>query len=86
MSVLVNMRGSAMPVAQDSVLDNLNHVILWQEIKRALTEASRYGVEVVNVDTSAYPMVQLESKKELIGLGEGAGNAAAQVLVNKYGF
>lgn len=84
--VLVNVLGSAMPVAQDSLLDNLNHVILWQEIKRALVEATSYNVEVVNVDTSAYPMVQFESKKELISLGESAGGSAAQLLVNKYGF
>ncbi len=84
--ILVNVLGSALPVAQDSLLDYLNYVILWQEIKRAIVEASRYNVEYVNVDTSAYPMVQFESKKELISLGEKEGNAAAQILINKYGF
>jgi NTE family protein len=84
--ILVNVLGSALPVAQDSLLENLNYVILWQEVKRALHETSKYGVEVVNVDTSSYPMVQFESKKELVNLGESAGQSAANQLVNKYGF
>lgn len=84
--ILVNVLGSALPVAQDSLLDNGNYVILWQEVKRALAEASKYNVEVVNVDTSAYPMVQFESKKELIHLGETAGQSAAASLISKYGF
>jgi hypothetical protein len=84
--IFVNVLGSAMPVAQDSLLDNLNYVILWQEVKRELNEASRYGLEVVNVDTSSYPMVQFENKKELISLGEAAGEIAASQLINKYGF
>jgi NTE family protein len=84
--ILVNVLGSAMPVPQDSLLDNLNYVILWQEIRRALHEAARFNIETVNVDTSQFPMVQFESKKELIGIGESAGQKAAAALVSKYGF
>lgn len=84
--LLVNVLGSAMPVGQDALQDNINHVILWQEVKRAVSEASRLGVETITVDTSAYPMMQFEAKKELIQLGEAAGKAAANHLVSKYGF
>ncbi len=84
--ILVNVLGSGLPVGQDSLLDNLNYVILWQEVKRAMNDAAKFNVEVVNVDTSAYPMVQFESKKELIGLGEAAGQAAASALISKYSF
>jgi NTE family protein len=84
--ILVNVLGSAMPVAQDSLLENVNHVILWQEVKRALGEASRLGVETINVDTSAYPVMQFEAKKDLINLGETAGRVAAGTLISKYGF
>jgi hypothetical protein len=73
-------------VAQDALLDNLNHVILWQEVKRAMGEWSRLNIELINVDTSAYPMVQFEAKKDLIGLGESAGQKAAAPLITKYGF
>jgi hypothetical protein len=75
-----------MPVAQDSLLENVNHVILWQEVKRALAQASRLNVETINVDTSAYPIVQFDAKKDLIQLGENAGNKAASSLITKYGF
>lgn len=84
--ILVNVLGSAMPVAQDGLLDNVNYVILWQEVKRALAEASRLNVETINVDTSAYPMMQFESKKELEQLGEAIGSKAAAGIVTKYGF
>lgn len=84
--VLVNVLGTAMPVGQDSLLENLNTVILWQEVKRAITEAGKLNVEVVNVDTSGFPMVQFESKKDLISLGEAAGQKAARALIDKYSF
>lgn len=84
--ILVNVLGSAVPVAQDSLLDNLNYVILWQEIRRQLTEASKYNIDTVNVDTSKYPMTQFEAKKDLINMGDAAGQKAATELINKYGF
>ncbi|MBX3020349.1 MAG: hypothetical protein KF799_01625 [Bdellovibrionales bacterium] len=84
--VLVNVLGSAMPVAQDALLDNVNNVILWQEVKRAITEASRLNVETISVDTSAFPIMQFEAKKDLIQLGEAAGTKAASGLISKYGF
>lgn len=84
--VLVNVLGSGLPVANDSLPDNLNHVILWQEIKRSIGEAGKMGVEVINVDTSSYPMVQFAAKKDLISLGESAGQKAGASLVQKYGF
>jgi len=84
--VLVNVLGSAMPVAQDAVMDNVNNVILWQEVKRALMETSRQKIITINVDTSAYPMVKFDAKKELIQLGESVGQRAAYELVSKFGF
>jgi NTE family protein len=84
--LLVNVLGSAMPVGRESLLDNINHVILWQEVKRALNQASHLNVFTINVDTSAYPIMQFEAKKELIQLGEAAGNNAAAALIPKYGF
>ncbi|NJL25266.1 MAG: hypothetical protein HC902_08860 [Calothrix sp. SM1_5_4] len=84
--ILVNALGSGLPVGQAGLLDNLNSVILWQEVRRALQEASKLNVEVVNVDTSAHPAIQFEAKKELIQLGEAAGQKAASGLISKYGF
>jgi len=84
--IFVNVLGSAMPVGQDSLLDNLNYVILWQEIKRAAGEASKLNVDVVSVDTDQYPMVQFDGKKDLISAGELAGSNAAATLIQKYGF
>ena len=84
--ILVNPLGSALPVAQDALPENLNYVILWQEIKRALSETSRLNIDTVYVDTSNYPMNQFSSKKELIAIGESAGNKAATSLIQKYGF
>lgn len=84
--ILVNVLGSAMPVAQDALPENVNHVILWQEVKRALAEASRLNVETISVDTSAYPIMQFEAKKELMNLGEAAGQRAAGAMITKYGF
>lgn len=84
--VLVNVLGSAAPVGQDALRDNLNYVILWQEIRRAVSETSRLNIDTVTVDTSAYPMNQFAAKKELILLGENAGRKAAADLISKYRF
>ncbi len=84
--VMVNVLGSAAPYSQEAMMDNLEQVVLWQEIKRAINEVSRLNVEFVNVDTSAYPMVQFDAKKDLILIGEKAGNLAAGSLISKYGF
>ena len=84
--ILVNVLGSALPVGQDALRDNLNYVILWQEIKRAILETSRLNIDTVTVDTSSYPMMQFGAKKELISLGEAAGLKAAGGLISKYGF
>jgi NTE family protein len=84
--ILVNVLGSALPVAQDGLLDNSQTVILWQEVRRALLEASQLNVETISVDTSAYPILQFESKRDLVLLGEVAGQKAAAALVHKYGF
>ncbi len=51
--ILVNVLGDAMPVAQDSLRENLNYVILWQEVRRAIYETSRLNIDTINVDTSA---------------------------------
>ncbi len=84
--ILVNVLGSALPVGQDSLRDNLNYVILWQEIKRAILETSRLNIDTVTVDTSSYPMLQFGAKKDLISLGEAAGAKAAAELISKYRF
>lgn len=84
--ILVNVLGSAAPVGREALLENLNHVILWQEIKRAIQEVGRLNVEVINVDTSNFAMVQFEAKKDLILMGEVAGQKAASALISKYGF
>jgi NTE family protein len=84
--ILVNVLGNAQPVAQDALRDNMNYVILWQEIRRALAETSRLNIDTVNVDTSNYPMTQFSAKKDLISIGEIAGNKAASSLISKYGF
>lgn len=84
--IMVNVLGSGLPFGQEALLDNLNHVILWQEVKRAIGEVARLNVEHINVDTSAYPMVQFEAKKDLVSLGEEAGRNAASSLILKYGF
>jgi NTE family protein len=84
--ILVNVLGSALPVGQDGLRDNLNYVILWQEIRRAILETSRLNIDTVTVDTSNYPMMQFAAKKDLISLGEAAGFKAANGLISKYGF
>lgn len=84
--ILVNVLGSALPVGQDGLKDNLNYVILWQEIRRAILETTRLNIDTVTVDTSNYPMLQFGAKKELISLGEAAGAKASAGLISKYGF
>jgi NTE family protein len=84
--ILVNVLGSAMPVGQDALRDNLNYVILWQEVKRAIYETSRLNIDTINVDTSSVPMTNFAAKKDLISLGETAGARAANGLIVKYGF
>lgn len=84
--ILIDVLGSASSIGQDGLPENANHVILWQEVKRSLTEAAKMGVESVEIDTSAYSITKFEAKKELLLLGEMAGQKAATALVSKYGF
>jgi len=84
--IFVNVLGSAMPFAQENLLENLNHVILWQEVRRAALDAVKYNVDMINVDTSSYPAVGFGAKKELVVLGEKAGANAAAALISKYRF
>ena len=84
--VLVNVLGSALPSRPDALPENTVHQILWQEVKRAVLMGARMpDIELINVDTNAYPITQFESGKELTQLGETAGNTAALRLVQKYG-
>ncbi len=84
--ILVNVLGSAMPVAQEALGDNLNYVILWQEVKRAIVETSRLNIDTISVDTSGVPVNSFGAKKDLILLGEAAGKKAASMLIDKYSF
>lgn len=84
--ILVNVLGSGMPVPQENLRENLNHVLLWQEVKRAIAETSRLNIDTINVDTSKAAMTQFNAKKDLISLGEAAGQKAAGQLITKYGF
>lgn len=84
--IFSNVLGSAMPVPQENLMENLNHVILWQEVKRALADAGKYNIDIINVDTSAFPIVRFDGKKDLVVIGEKAGSAAASNLVSKYRF
>lgn len=84
--IFVNVLGSAMPVAQENLPENLIHVILWQEVRRAIGEASKYNIDIINVDTSAFPIARFDGKKDLVVLGEKIGGAAANALVTKYRF
>ncbi|MGE0526913.1 MAG: patatin-like phospholipase family protein [Bdellovibrionales bacterium] len=84
--ILVDVLGSAQPVGKDSLLENLNHVILWQEVKRAVLQATHLKVDTVNVNTSGFSGIQFQARKELIRLGERAGQSAAKDLISKYGF
>lgn len=83
--IFVNVLGAAMPFAQDGLLDNLNHVILWQEVKRSVFEAAKYNVDMIHVDTGT-SVVEFGAKKDLIAQGEKAGAAAAAALISKYRF
>lgn len=83
--IFVNVLGSALPSKQDGLPENAVNVILWQEVKRELGRPGA-DVEVIDVNTNAYPITQFESTKELVQLGETAGTAAATRLVRKYGF
>jgi len=84
--VLVNVLGSALPSKQDGLPESTTHQILWQEVRRAMLMGARTpDVDLISVDTNAYPILQFESVKELTQLGEAAGNAAAAKIVQKYG-
>ncbi|MGE4132700.1 MAG: patatin-like phospholipase family protein [Bdellovibrionales bacterium] len=84
--IFVNVLGSAMPVDKNALVDNLNNVILWQEVKRNLAFADAYGIETVTVDTSEFSIMNFEHKKDLVSLGERVGQQAAQKLIEKYHF
>jgi len=84
--VFVNVLGSALPVPQNNLLNNEDYVVLWQEVKRALAEASRLGVDIIQVDTSTYAMSQFDAQKAITRLGEDVAVKAAAKLINKYGY
>ena len=84
--ILVDVLASADPVGQDALPDHVTHVILWQEIKRAIDQAKLANVEVITVETGRFPMGSFGASKELRQLGDDTGRAAARKLVERYGF
>jgi NTE family protein len=84
--ILVNVLGTAQAVPQNLQADYMIEQILWQEVKKAIVDAGKQGVEVINANTDAYSMVDFRSKKELISIGESAGMKAGAAIVSKYGF
>lgn len=84
--ILVDVLGSAAPVAQEALLEQASHVILWQEIRRQLLEAREGATDVIEIDTSAYPMSKFTARQELVGLGESLAKTPVNAIVNKYGF
>jgi len=75
----VKCTGFRYAVGQHSYSRNLNHVILWQEIKRAVNEGVKYNGEVVNVDTSNFSHGAVRVKKDFDVALEAAGLKAAEI-------
>jgi NTE family protein len=84
--ILIDVLGSAAPVAQDALLEQASHVILWQEIRRQWLEARELATDVIEIDTSAYPMSKFTARKELVELGESLAKTPVSAIVNKYNF
>lgn len=84
--ILVDVLGSAVPVPQDALMDYSTHVILWQEVRREMLEARAFATDVIDINTSSYPMAAFESRKDLVELGESLGKSPVNSIVNRYGF
>lgn len=84
--ILVDVLGSAQPVGQDALMEYASQVILWQEVRRELRWARSIATDVIEVDTSAYPMSKFEARKDLVELGESSSRSLVNAIVNKYDF
>ena len=84
--LLVDVLGSAQPVGQDALMEYASDVILWQDIRREVRWARALATDVIEVDTSAYPMSKFDARKELVELGESASRNSVSAFLNKYDF
>lgn len=84
--VYVDTLGTSLPRPQRDSMEHMDEVVLWQEVKYALGEASTLDMEVVRVDTSSVPVIGFGSVKELSSRAYVAGKKAAQRIIEKYGF
>lgn len=84
--LLVDVLGSAQPVGKEALMEYASDVILWQDIKREVRWARAVATDVIEVDTSAYPMSKFDVRKELVELGESSSKNSVQAFLNKYDF
>ncbi len=86
--ILVNVLSAGELLGTEALGEDPSAVILWQELRRAMSEAQKTGVvqEVIEVNTRAHRLQDFEQRKRLVSAGERAGQAAARRLAEKYGF
>lgn len=83
--IFVNVLGEGELLDRDTLLADMNSAILWYELRRSLRRDSM-GLEVITVDTSGIHINAFDKRQQLVGLGEQAGQRAAERLTVKYGF
>ena len=84
--VFVNVLGDGELFERSQLLDGAASAILWQESRRQLLREKGKGIEWIEVETSRMNVLDFDKRKELVRAGEMAGEKAAAMLVNKYGY
>lgn len=84
--VLVNVLGSR-PLLEGRQLPEFSgSVILWEEVRRSLQQAAPQLSLVIDVPLSGVMLTDFSRRKEVTQAGEKAGQQAARLLSERFGF
>lgn len=84
--VLVNVLGEGNLFDSGGENDDYATVVVWNEVRRAISQAKGLMSVVIDVPTSGLSMSNFSSRKFLVTAGEAAGEKAAAEIAEKYGF
>ncbi len=86
MILFVDVLSTGPLIAQGTGEEGLVTELLWQEVRHHLRTSRAVVNEWIEVDTSRFRLWDFDHRKEMVRAGEVAGQRAAQVLINNYGF
>lgn len=84
--ILVNVLGDGNLFDNPTANGEYAPAVIWNEVRRSIWQARGGMTDVIDVTTRGISMTDFSSRKILVTAGEAAGERAAKLIADKYGF